>query len=116
VYPVALDIAPTTHIADLASCSTDQRAALAVLLADVMDRLDRLFDQPLPYMMWLNQRPTTTHGWDDAWLSIEIVSPWRSAGVARYIAAAEVAAEEYFNPVDPAELAGRLRARARGPQ
>ena len=116
VYPVALDIAPTTHIADLASCSTDQRAALAVLLTDVMDRLDRLFDQPLPYMMWLNQRPTTTHGWDDAWLSIEIVSPWRSAGVTRYMAAAEVAAEEYFNPVDPAELAGRLRALARGPQ
>ena len=43
-------------------------------------------------------------------LSLEVVSPWRAAGVARYIAAAEVAAEEYFNPVVPEELAARLRA------
>ena len=46
------------------------------------------------------------------WLDIEIVSPWRSAGVARFIAAAEVAGEEYFNPVDPADVAARLRALA----
>ena len=25
---------------------------------DVLERLDRLYGQPLPYMMWLNQRPT----------------------------------------------------------
>jgi hypothetical protein len=29
--------------------------------------------------------------------------------VARFIAAAEVAGEEYFNPVDPADVAARLR-------
>lgn len=44
-----------------------------------------------PYMMWLNQRPTTSQGFDDAWFNIEIASPWRSAGVSRYIAAADVA-------------------------
>ena len=42
-------------------------------------------------MMWLNQRPTVPAGYDDAWFNIEIVSPWRSAGVQRFIAAAEVA-------------------------
>lgn len=110
VYPVAIDIAPTEHIGDLAACDPTQRRGLAGMLADLMGRLDRLYDRPLPYMLWVNQRPTTPSGWDDAWLSIEIVSPWRSAGVARYIAAAEVAAGEYFNPVDPAELAERLRA------
>ena len=48
-------------------------------------------------------------GYDDAWFNIEIVSPWRSAGVPRFIAAAEVASEEYFNPVVPEDLAARLR-------
>lgn len=39
----------------------------------------------------------------------EIVSPWRRAGVARFIAAAEVACEEFFNPVVPEVLAHHLR-------
>ena len=82
------------------------------MLVDVFGRLDRLFDQALPYMMWLNQRPTDGQEWAQAWFNIEIVSPWRSAGVARFIAAAEVACDEYFNPVIPEELAGRLRALA----
>jgi len=30
-------------------------------------------------------------------------------GVQRYIAAAEISTEEYFNPVDPADIAQRLR-------
>jgi hypothetical protein len=67
----------------------------------------------LPYMMWLMQRPTTpTAALDhpDAWMQIEIVSPWRARGVPRFIAAAEVACTEFFNPVSPEELADRLRA------
>ncbi|MEY2444032.1 MAG: UDPglucose--hexose-phosphate uridylyltransferase, partial [Ilumatobacteraceae bacterium] len=67
------------------------------------------FDQPLPYMMWLNQRPTDGQEWPEAWFNIEVVSPWRSAGVSRFIAAAEVACDEYFNPVIPEELAAQLR-------
>jgi UDPglucose--hexose-1-phosphate uridylyltransferase len=43
-------------------------------------------------------------------LNVEIVSPWRSAGTARFIAAAEVACEEYFNPVIPEVLAEQLRS------
>ena len=46
---------------------------------------------------------------DDAWFNIEIVSPWRSAGVQRFIAAAEIASEEYFNPVVPEDIAALLR-------
>jgi hypothetical protein len=32
--------------------------------------------------------------------------------VPRHIAAAELACEEYFNPVDPVDIAARLRALA----
>ncbi len=107
-FPVALSIAPIEQRPDLMSLSDAERRALAEVLVDVFGRLDRLFDQPLPYMMWLNQRPTTD-GWDDAWFNIEIVSPWRAAGVHRFIAAAEVATGEFFNPVLPEDVAGRLR-------
>jgi UDPglucose--hexose-1-phosphate uridylyltransferase len=109
-FPMALSVAPVERRPDLVALSDRERQALAELLVDLFGRLDRLFDTPLPYMMWLNQRPTVATGWDDAWFNIEIVSPWRSAGVQRFIAAAEVATGEYFNPVIPEDLAARLRA------
>ena len=111
-WPTAVTLAPTERVADLGEVSSNGRDDLAAMLVDVFDRLDRLYGRPLPYMMWLNQRPTGGGEWPDAWFHIEIVSPWRSVGVSRFIAAAEVACEEYFNPVIPEVLAERLRSLA----
>jgi UDPglucose--hexose-1-phosphate uridylyltransferase len=111
-YPVALTITPTHRVPDLAGLDDVGRDGLAAILVDCLSRLDRLYDQPLPYMLWLMQRPTTVTAavdFPEAWMQIEIVSPWRAAGVARFIAAAEVACAEFFNPVGPEELAERLR-------
>lgn len=119
-FPVALEVAPTRLVPDLPSMGADDRDTLAAVLVDVFARLDRLYGQPLPYMMWLNQRPTMSGGhetarfetavFETAWFNVEIVSPWRSAGVQRFIAAAEIASDEYFNPVIPEDVAARLRA------
>lgn len=111
-FPIALSIAPRLQVPDLAALGSSERDALAGMLTDVLGRLDRLYDRPLPYMMWLNQRPTDGGEWPQAWFNIEIVSPWRSAGVPRFIAAAEVACNEFFNPVIPEVLAEQLRALA----
>jgi UDPglucose--hexose-1-phosphate uridylyltransferase len=112
-YPVEVAVAPATPAPDLPSLGDTARDEMAAVLVDVLERLDRLHDRPLPYMMWLNQRPSVDAAHEDAWLNVEIVSPWRAAGVPRFIAAAEVACEEYFNPVEPEDLAARLRALAR---
>lgn len=109
VHPVSLRIAPLEQVADLPSMTDTQRSDLAEVLARVFGAFDTLFDVPAPYMMWLNQSPRTSATWPQAWFNIEIVSPWRATGVPRYIAAVEVASEEYFNPVDPADVAQRLR-------
>lgn len=115
VFPVALSVSPTERVPDLPSLSPAMRRGLAEVLVDLFARLDRLYDRPLPYMMWINQAPTPgrpgagSETGSDHWLDIEIVSPWRAAGVQRFIAAAEVACEEYFNPVSPEEIADRLR-------
>ena len=108
-FPLTLEISPSEPVADLPSMSDPTREGLAAVLVDVFGRLDRMYDEPLPYMMWLNQRPTVNDGFDDAWFNIEIVSPWRSAGVQRFIAAAEIASDEYFNPVIPEDVAAKLR-------
>lgn len=109
-FPVAVEIAPANRIPDLMAMDDGDRNALAAILVDVLGRLDRLYDAPLPYMLWLNQRPTVADGYEDAWFNIEIVSPFRSAGVQRFIAAAEIASDEYFNPVVPEEIAATLRS------
>jgi UDPglucose--hexose-1-phosphate uridylyltransferase len=111
-FPIALTLAPVELVPDLPSLDGAGRDSLAALLVDILDRLDRLFDQPLPYMMWLNQRPTDGQEWPQSWFNIEIVSTWRGAGVARFIAAAEVACGEFFNPVIPEDLAHQLRSLA----
>lgn len=109
-FPIAIELAPLTRVHDLPSMGDADREVLASLLIDILGRLDRLYQRPMPYMMWLNQRPTVADGYDDAWFNVEIVSSWRDAGVQRFIAAAEVASEEYFNPVVPEEVAQRLRS------
>ena len=109
VYPVSIRIAPIHRIADLADMNAVDRAILAATLVRVFSALDALFDAPLPYMMWINQAPRMRDDWPDAWFNIEIVSPWRAQGLPRFIAGVEVASGEFFNPVDPADVAARLR-------
>lgn len=109
VHPVSIRIAPLQRHPDLVSLSNSERASLAGVLADVFVALESLFDEPCPYMMWVNQAPRNSSEWPTAWLNFEIVSPWRTTGVPRYIAAVEVASGEYFNPVDPADVAQRMR-------
>jgi UDPglucose--hexose-1-phosphate uridylyltransferase len=86
-----------------------QRAAFGRALRRARRRVEMLFADPVPTMSWINQRPFDGT-FRDAWFNVEIVSPWRSNGVPRYIAAAEVATGEYFNPVVPEDLAERLRS------
>ncbi len=109
VYPVSIRIAPIHRIADLADMNAVDRAILAATLVRTFAALDALFDAPLPYMMWINQAPRMRDDWPDAWFNIEIVSPWRAQGLPRFIAGVEVASGEFFNPVDPADIAARLR-------
>jgi UDPglucose--hexose-1-phosphate uridylyltransferase len=110
VFPIAVTLAPVERVADLPSLTDEGRDGLATMLVDVLGALDRLWDRATPYMLWINQRPTDGGSWPHAWLSIEIVSPWRAAGVPRFIAAAEVGGGEFFNPVIPEVVAEQLRA------
>ncbi len=113
VFPTSVTIAPRSPRGRLSELTADERRSLAAVLIDTCRRLDALFDAPLPYMMWIDQMPFDSRSDDDgsdAVMAIEFVSPWRARDLPRYIAAAEIAAGEYFNPVVPEELAERLRA------
>jgi UDPglucose--hexose-1-phosphate uridylyltransferase len=108
IHPVSLVVAPHKQISLLSQLNDALRDDLASVLHKTFVALDQLFDGPLPYMMWITQASAKTQ-YENVWLHIEIVSPWRARGMQRFIAAAEVSTEEYFNPVDPADIAQRLR-------
>jgi UDPglucose--hexose-1-phosphate uridylyltransferase len=109
VFPYALRLASDDPVPDLPSLDDQGRDALAALLVDVLERFDRLFDAEIPYMLWIHQRPFDGGDWPDARLRVEIVSPWRAAGVPRYVAAGELGSGVFFNPVAPESAADALR-------
>lgn len=108
-FPYALVLVPDADVPDLPSLDDAGRDGLSLLLVDVLERLDRLFDAQTPYMLWIHQRPFDGGDWPGARLHVEVVSPWRAAGVARYVAAGELGSGIYFNPVAPEDAARALR-------
>lgn len=109
-HPHQVRIAPLDRRPDLASLDDRERVGFARILVDVLGRVQRAFDPPMPYLFWIHQRPTDGGRWPRAWLHVELISPWRSPGVARFVAAGELGGGVLINPVDPDDAAARLRA------
>jgi UDPglucose--hexose-1-phosphate uridylyltransferase len=109
-WPFAVVLAPIGHRSDLVALADSERDELGRLLVDVLGRLDRLFAAPMPYMLWIHQRPTDGGAWPNAHVHVEISPFYRAPGTPRYVAAGELGSGVYFNPVAPEEAAARLRA------
>ena len=108
-WPIELRLAPDDPWPHLSSLDDEARGGLASVLVDVLARLDRLYATPLPYMLWIHQRPFDDGAAPPSPVHVHIVSPWRDARLPRYIAAGELGSGVYFNPVAPEVIAGRLR-------
>jgi UDPglucose--hexose-1-phosphate uridylyltransferase len=108
-WPYELVLAPDRAVPDLPSLSGPGRDGLATLLVDVVGRLDRLFDEPMPFMLWFHQRPFDDGDWPAAWLHAHVAPILRSPGTPRFVAAGELGSGVWFNPIDPADAAERLR-------
>lgn len=110
IYPYGLRIAPVAQRPDLPSLDDAERDAFASVLAEVLRRLEGVFDPPMPYVFWIHQQPFDGGAWPQAWLHVEIAGPHRSPGVMRYVAGAELGSGAYLNPVPPEDAAANLRA------
>ncbi|MEY2454791.1 MAG: UDPglucose--hexose-phosphate uridylyltransferase [Acidimicrobiaceae bacterium] len=110
VYPYGLVVTPIAHEPDLPALEPSSRRALATVLVDALHRLDALWDRPMPYMLWIHQRPFDGASWPNAHVHIEIAVPQRAPGVMRFIAGGELGSGLYVNPVEPETAAAELRA------
>lgn len=108
VWPYELRIAPRSHVGDIPS-SRSLWDGFAAVLVDALSRLDRLFNAPMPYMLWIHQKPTDGGPWPMAHLHVHVTPLLRAPGVQRFVASAEQGAGVYLNPVPPEVAAENLR-------
>jgi UDPglucose--hexose-1-phosphate uridylyltransferase len=99
-WPYELIVTPIEHLADLDEFDAAHRDELASILIGVLARYHSLFDQPLPYMMWIHP---------GVHLHVHLVTSRRQASVPRYVAAGELGSGVMFNPVAPEHAAQALR-------
>lgn len=114
-WPYEMLLAPDAHLPDLPAVAADPDlvGGLAGGLTGAARRLDLLFGAPMPYMLWIHQRPTDGGVWETAHLHFHLCPLWRDDGVVRYMAAAEQGGGVLFNPVEPSRAAERLRRAGR---
>jgi UDPglucose--hexose-1-phosphate uridylyltransferase len=107
--PLQVRLAPLERRPDLPSLSGCERTALASVLVDVFGAVERAWASPVPYLWWWVQRPTDGRGWSNAWLHLELSSPWRADGVLRHVAGGELGSGVMINPVPPEQQCRLLR-------
>ncbi|RRO15451.1 galactose-1-phosphate uridylyltransferase [Saccharopolyspora rhizosphaerae] len=107
-WPVEVQIVPHRQVPDIAALTDDERDDFAPTYLDVLGRLDRLYDKPLPYIAAWHQAPVRT-GRDLSWLHLELFSVLRSADKLKYLAGSESGMAVWINDATPEQIAERLR-------
>ncbi|HYM51002.1 MAG TPA: galactose-1-phosphate uridylyltransferase [Candidatus Limnocylindrales bacterium] len=109
-WPYEVHVAPLRHHGALVDLTPQSRRAFARALQRVARGLDRLFQETMPYMMVLHQRPTDGRPHPQAHLHAEFYPLLRDRGRLKYLAGSESGAGVFINDTLPEASAARLRA------
>ncbi len=107
-WPIEVHLRSTRPVPDFAALDEKARADLAVAYLDLLGRLDRVYDRPLPYVAAWHQAPVRI-GRDLLDLHLEIFSVQRAADRLKYLAGSESAMGVFVNDRNPEDVAAQLR-------
>jgi UDPglucose--hexose-1-phosphate uridylyltransferase len=107
-WPVEVHIYPNRFVHNLIDLSDDELDGFAQIYLDVLQRFDRMYSGPLPYISALHQY-ADTDALRDGYFHVELMSIRRSAGALKYLAASESAMDAFITDVVPEAVAERLR-------
>ena len=107
-FPYEVHLAPRRHLGDLTELTDAEADSLAAVLKDLLQRYDRLFRKPLPYVMAMHQRPCG-RGRRHYHLHIEFYPPNRTADKLKYLAGSELGAGAFIMDARAEDTAKRLR-------
>jgi UDPglucose--hexose-1-phosphate uridylyltransferase len=109
-FPYETWVIPCRAGADLTSLTTAERNDIASLLRQVLQRMDELWNLPMPYLMSINQAPLDMINCGNWTLRIEIWPTRRSRDKLKFLAGTELAAGVFASDVLPERAAAELRA------
>ena len=109
-YPYEVMVVARECRPSLAEMGSAELWSLARGLKAVTQGYDRLFGQPLPYMMMFHQAPTDGGEWPGAHFHVEFHPLQRSADKLKYRASVESGAGSFINDSLPEDKAAELRA------
>jgi UDPglucose--hexose-1-phosphate uridylyltransferase len=107
-WPFEIHLAPHRQAGDLSELTDAERDAGAVLWLELTQRLDGLFDLPMPYVAAWHQAPVRADR-DLSWLHLRIHSIRRAPGKLKYLAGSESAMGAWVNDIAPETAALLIR-------
>jgi UDPglucose--hexose-1-phosphate uridylyltransferase len=108
-FPYEVWIAPLRQVSFLSELKGEERNAIAAVLRETLQRMDRLWNVPMPYLMTVNQAPTDGLLYPEWSLRIEIWPIRRAANKLKYLAGTELGAGVFAGDVLPEAAAESLR-------
>ena len=110
-WPYEVHLYPNRRHRDLASLDEAELDSLAVIYLDLLQRFDRLFETPAPYVAAWHQAPVGPVGRDFA-MHLELFTNRRTSATLKQLAGTELGMEVFSNDVIPEQAAQRLRQAA----
>jgi len=107
-WPVEVHIYPNRFVHNLIDLTDDELDDFAQIYLDVLQRFDRMYSGPLPYISALHQY-ADTDSLREGYFHVELMSIRRSATALKYLAASESAMDAFITDVVPEAVAERLR-------
>jgi UDPglucose--hexose-1-phosphate uridylyltransferase len=108
-WPYEVHLAPLLHRSGLADLDAQDDASLARTLKGLLQKYDRLFARPLPYVMAMHQRPPGRGGRHHH-LHVEFYPPNRSSDKLKFLAGSEIGAGAFIVDARAEDTAAELRA------
>ncbi len=108
-WPYEVHLAPIRHRGGLTDLDADDEASFATTLKVLLEKYDRLFARPLPYVMAMHQAPprrTARHHH----FHVEFYPPNRTRDKLKYLAGSEIGAGAFILDARAEDTAAELRA------
>ncbi|MFC0627286.1 galactose-1-phosphate uridylyltransferase [Kribbella deserti] len=107
-WPVEVHLYPNRQVADIAGLTATERDDFTQLYLDVLQRLDGLYGDALPYIAGWHPAPVRIDR-DLGYLHLEVLSIRRSADKIKYLAGSESAMGAFISDTSPENVAEALR-------
>jgi len=108
-WPYEVHLYPRHRSSDLTRMDEAHRDAFAAIYLDMLQRFERLFGIPTPYVSAWHQAPAASAGADEYAVHLELFTNRRSSERMKVLGGTEVAMGAFSNDVGPEQAALRLR-------